>query len=126
MKEFKVRISAVAWSDHYSRLYASSRTFIDGQWVMVFPVPSSDDAYAIERGQPVSGASIISIKEGKRLVTVVMTEAAVTEILSDFDFYSDMSGMGEYSDMADVVRAMRGAAKSIRKQIMLAVHKEVK
>lgn len=117
MKEFKVRISAVAWSDHYSRLYSPRHTWTDGQWVTEFPVPHCDDSYALERGLPVSGTSIISIKEGKRLVTVVMTEAAVTEILSDFDFYSEMASEGEYEEMADVVRAMRGAAKSIRKQI---------
>jgi len=108
MKGIKVRLSAQAWSDHYTRLYLNEYALVDGKRVTVFPAPHCDDVNAF----------IISIKEGKRLVTVVLTEAAVTEMLSDFDFYSEMSSScGEYADMANVVRAMRAAATSIRKQI---------
>ena len=113
----KVRLSAQAWSDHYDRLYGATRVKVEDHYETVFPVLHNDDLWNLEHGKPASGKEIHSIKDGKRLVTVVMTEAAVTEMLSDFDFYSDMYANGEYEEMGSVVRAMRGAATSVRKQI---------
>jgi len=117
MKGIKVRLSTEAWSDHYSRLYSPTREQVDGKFVTVFPVLHCDDSYNVERGKPTSGQEIYSIRVMKRLVEVVMSEAAVTEMLSDFDFYSSEFSQGEYEEMAVTVRAMRAAAKSIRKQI---------
>lgn len=121
MKGIKLRISEVAWSDHYSRLYGASFVRVCGEdgftyrLETVFPVLHCDDQWNIAHGKPARGQEIYSIKRGKKVFTVEMSEAAVTEILSDFDFYTSDAMRGEYDPQ--LVRAMRNAAASIRKQL---------
>lgn len=121
MKGIKVKVSAHAWGDHYSRCYSASYVRVCGddgfsyRLEEVFPVLHCDDQWNLEHGKPARGQEIYSIKRGKNLVTVEMSEAAVSEMLSDFDFYASDAMRGEYDPQ--LVRAMRNAAASIRKQL---------
>lgn len=113
-----VRISAVAFYDHEGRLYNTKHTIIDGLAYSHYPAIHCDDSYAIERGLPSTDTTIISVKHGKPLVIVTMTPTAIAEMLSDFDYYSDALEQGALEeDCHALAKSMRGAAKSIRKQI---------
>jgi hypothetical protein len=79
------------------------------------PAIHNDDSYNRERGKPTLGQEIHHIVERKTFSFVTLTEAAVDEMLSDFDFYSSDAMRGEYD--AGLVKSMRNAAASIRKQL---------
>jgi hypothetical protein len=117
-----IRVNATAFDDHYTRCYYASYDFVDGQRVTVYPILHADDLWNIEHGKSALGQEIHGIKtmvatRGYR--TVTLTLAAVAEMLSDFDFYASEAMRGEYE--ANLVRAMRAAAKSIRKQLGMEV-----
>ena len=92
----KLRISTQALQDHESRLYES-----DG----------STDTLKVH----VDGfARYTIIKRTKTVTTVEMEKEAISEFLSDADYYDEC--MEE--DMLPVGRMFARAAKSVRKQIL--------
>ena len=92
----KLRISTQALDDHQERLYESEQS-TDTVQVHV-------DGYA----------KFTIIKRTKTVTTVDMDQAAVTEFLSDADYYEEC--MEE--DMLPVGKMFARAAKSVRKQIL--------
>jgi hypothetical protein len=86
------------------------------------PAIHNDDSSPRKRGLPTLGQEIYCVKTmlaTKSCRTVTLTESAVTEMLSDFDFYSSEEMRGEYD--AGLVKSMRNAAASIRKQLNMEV-----
>lgn len=92
----KLRISTQALDDHQQRLYESEQS-TDTVQVHV-------DGYA----------KFTIIKRTKTVTTVDMDQAAISEFLSDADYYEEC--MEE--DMLPVGRMFARAAKSVRKQIL--------
>lgn len=128
MKGIQVRLSREVWHDHTERLYNA------------VPIPCHDfhrwyekcgDCRMGKRHEMpmvhVDGEAhglVYDIKDSRKvLVTVTLSSEAVTELLSDCDYYADALDQGVLDgDIAPLARKMRSAAISIRKQIA----KEVK
>lgn len=102
-----IKVSAEAVADHISRLYGaecnqqccanhSPMVHVDG----------------------ISNGYIRSVEFGKRIATVTLSDAAIKEMLSDFDYYTsllNMRGVIE-NDTRGLAQVMKRAAASIRNQ----------
>lgn len=102
-----IKVSAEAVADHISRLYGAecSKQCCANHSPMVH-VDGFSNGY------------IRSVEFGKRIATVTLNDAAIKEMLSDFDYYAsllNMRGVIE-NDTRGLAQVMKRAAASIRNQ----------
>ena len=92
-------LSRVALGDHIDRLY------------------SSDDITrtTLQHNDGAGFGTITILKETKRALTISADDAAVKELLADFDYYIDAQEGGALDQgCAGLVRSMKAAAAKIR------------
>lgn len=101
-----IRISSEALHDHTSRLYHRE---CNQQCCANHSPMVHVDGF--------SNGYIRSIECGKRIAKVTLNDAAIKEMLSDFDYYADALDNGALEDDArSLAHAMKRAAATIRKQ----------
>ena len=99
MTTHKLTLSRVALGDHINRLYES-------QDITSTELHHTDGA---------GFGTITILKERKRLLTISADDAAVKELLADFDYYIDAQEGGTLEQgCAGLVRSMKVAAANIR------------
>lgn len=122
MKGTKVSVSCEVWDDHASRLYNEKR--IACAVPHVWHEKCDDCRNGVRYEMPIvhvdgeAGGLVYGMKRGKRLVVLMLSPEAVTELLADCDYYAGALECGALeSGFAPLARKMRGAAASIRKQL---------
>jgi hypothetical protein len=122
MKGTKVSVSREVWDDHAERLYNEKRIACAAPHAWYEKCDDCRDGFRYE--MPIvhvdgeAAGLVHDMKRGKRLVKLVLSPEAVTELLADCDYYSDTLESGALdSDCVALARKMRGAAASIRKQL---------